>query len=310
MNIIYLKYAITVSEYGSISKAAEKLFVAQPNVSRSIKELEKELNITIFDRTTKGMSLTPDGEKLIQYGKKIMKEIDNLENIFKENSPNKLTFSISVPRATYISDAFAEFTKKLPSNSYYEIYYKETNALRAINNILHSEYKMGIIRYAYQYDKYFKEMLEEKNMNYELVTEFNYVLIMSKDSDLSKLDNIRFDNLKDYIEIAHADPYVPSLSLGEVRKQELPDNINKRIFVFERASQFDILSSNTKTFMWVSPIPQGTLEKYNLIQKKCPDNIKRYKDVLIYPKSYHLSQLDKDFISELCISKRKNLENI
>ena len=109
------------------------------------------------------------------------------------------------------------------------------------------------------------------------------------------------------IEIAHADPYVPSLPMAKVLKEELPDNIDRRIFIFERASQFDLLSQNPDTFMWVSPVPSHILEKYDLVQKKCIDNEKIYNDVLIYHKGYKLTELDKRFIQELTESKRKYL---
>ena len=118
-----------------------------------------------------------------------------------------------------------------------------------------------------------------------------------------KDDNIYFSDLEPYIEIAHADPYVPSLPLSKVVKEELPDNISRRIFIFERASQFDLLSENTNTFMWVSPIPQKLLDRYGLIQKKCVDNKKVYKDLLIYHDDYKLTELDKAFINELYLSK-------
>ena len=127
---------------------------------------------------------------------------------------------------------------------------------------------------------------------------------MSKDCPLAKKEEITYDDLKDYIEIAHADPFVPSLPLAEVKKEELPDNVQRRIFVFERASQFDTLSTNPNAFMWVSPIPNETLERYGLVQFECKENQKYYKDVLIYPSTYRLSKLDKLFITELCKSKR------
>ena len=82
MNVIYLKYAVAVAKAGSLNKAAEELFVAQPNLSRAIKELEKELGTVIFERTSKGISLTPDGEKLVAYGKKIIREIEEVEAEF------------------------------------------------------------------------------------------------------------------------------------------------------------------------------------------------------------------------------------
>ena len=306
MNILHMKYAVEVAKVGSLNKAAETLLIAQPNISRSIKELEADLGITIFDRSSKGMFLTPEGENFIGYAKNILKQIEQVEDIYKNGAVKKQKFSISVPRACYISEAFAQFSKSISFDPA-EIFYKETNSQRTINNILNHDYKLGIIRYAENYDKYFKTMLEEKGLSYEMVTEFSYSLIMSADCPLAELDEITFDDLTDYIEIAHADPYVPSLPLSKVVKEELPDNIERRIFIFERASQFDLLSENPDTFMWVSPAPQKVLDRYNLVQRKCVDNKKVYKDVLIYKNGYKLTKLDKQFITELCESKRKHL---
>lgn len=305
MNLMHIKYAVEVANEGSINKAAEKLYVGQPNLSRAIKELEASLGVKIFERSAKGMGLTSDGETFIRYAKTILRQVDEVESIFNGSGSVKKRFSISVPRASYISDAFARFSHSLTNEAEAEIIYKETNSLRAIKNILHEDYKLGIIRYAENYDKYFKTMLDEKDMQYEMITEFSYVLAMSRDNPLASAEKIIFDALKDYIEIAHADPYVPSLPLSQVRKEELPDNIGRRIFVFERASQFELLSENPETFMWVSPIPQKLLDRYDLVQIPCEENKKIYKDILIYKRDYKLTVLDKAFIDELCKSKRE-----
>ena len=306
MNLQHMKHAIEVAKAGSLSKASEALLIAAPNISRSIKVLENDLGITIFDRTQNGMKLTPEGEEFINFAIEILKQIDDVEKFYKADAPKKQKFSISVPRACYISEAFANFSKSLSKDAA-EVFYKETNSQRVIHNILNHDYKLGIIRYAENYDKYFKAMLEEKGFQYELVTEFTYSLIMSADSDLAKKQRISFDDLTNHIEIAHADPYVPSMPLSKVIKEELPDNISRRIFIFERASQFDLLSINPETFMWVSPTPQKLLDRYNLVQRKCEDNKKVYKDVLIYRNGYKLSRLDRQFITELCEAKRKYL---
>lgn len=307
MNILHMKYAVEVAKLGSLNKAAETLLVAQPNISRSIKELEADLGITVFNRSAKGMVLTPEGEEFIGYAQSILKQIDDVEALYRQGSPKKQKFSISVPRACYISEAFAEFSKSL-SNDPAEIFYKETNSQRTVNNVLNKDYKLGIIRYAENYDKFFKAMLEEKGLSYEMIAEFTYVLIMSRENPLAKKDEITFDDLNKYIEIAHADPYVPSLPLSKVVKDELPDNIDRRIFIFERASQFDLLSENPETFMWVSPASQKILDRYGLLQKKCVDNKRIYKDVLIYRDGYKLSKLDKHFITALCESRRKYIK--
>ncbi|MBR4891484.1 MAG: LysR family transcriptional regulator [Clostridia bacterium] len=304
MNILHMKYALEVAKAGSLNKASEVLFVAVPNISRSIKELESDLGITVFDRTSKGMYLTPEGEEFINFAKGILSQIESVEKYYKTGTPNIQKFSISVPRACYISDAFAEFSKTLTNDSS-EIFYKETNSQRTIHNMLNHDYKLGIIRYAENYDRYFKSMLDEKGFIYELVTEFSYSLVMNSDNPLAQKDEITFDDLKGFIEIAHADPFVPSMPLSKVVKEELPDNINRRIYIFERASQFDLLEKNPETFMWVSPVPENLLSKYNLVQRKCIENKKIYKDVLIYKNGYKLTELDRRFITQLCESKRK-----
>ncbi len=304
MNIQHMKYAVEVAKLGSLNKAAETLLIAQPNISRSIKELEADLGITIFQRSAKGMILTPEGEEFIEYARDILHRIDKIEQSYRDGSHKKRKFSISVPRACYISSALAEFSKNI-GDSDVEIYYKETNSKKTIKKLLENEYKLGIIRYSENYDKYYKTMLEEKGLAYELVAEFSYVLIMSRDNPLASKEKITYEDLSSFIEIAHADPYVPSLPMSKVFREELPDNIGQRIFVFERGSQFDLLSENPKTFMWVSPASQKILDRYNLVQRVCEGNKKVYKDVLIYHKGYKLTKLDKDFITALCAARRK-----
>ena len=88
------------------------------------------------------------------------------------------------------------------------------------------------------------------------------------------------------------------------KKEELPDNSDRRIFVFERASQFELLSQNPETFMWVSAIPQKLLQRYGLTQRVCEENRRVYKDVLIYRRDYTLGSLDNLFIEQLVKAKR------
>ena len=306
MNILHMKYAVEVAKAGSLSKASETLLIAQPNISRSIKELESDLGITIFERSAKGMFLTHDGEVFMNYAKSIISQIEAVEKFYKESTPDKLRFSISVPRASYISEAFAQFSKRINSSSC-EVFYNETNSRRAIENILSNDYGLGIIRYAANHDESFKTMLEEKGLNYELVTQFTYQLIMSKSHPLAERESISLNDLKDYIEIAHADPYVPSLTLSKVLKEEQATGGDRKIYVFERASQFELLSENNETFMWISPVPTKMLERYNLIQRPCAENDRLYKDMLIYRNGYTLSPLDKEFITILIQTRRQYL---
>lgn len=307
MNVLHMKYAVEIAKTKSISKAAENLYMGQPNLSRAIKELEESLGITIFKRTTKGISVTPEGEEFLQYAKRIISQVEEVEDIYKNGKQKKQRFSACVPRASYISDAFAEFAKSIDTSVPAEIFYKETNSMRTINNIVKEDYDLGIIRYQSTFDKYFTSMFSEKKLMHETIMEFSYVLLMSKSHPLADKENIELKDLADYIEISHADPYVPSLPLIDVKKAELSESVDKHIFVFERGSQFVLLEKVPTTFMWVSPIPDELLEKYSLVQKKCIGNTKVYKDVLIYRKGYKLTELDDAFITEVCTAKRKTM---
>lgn len=305
MNIIHMRYALVVAETKSINKASERLYVGAPALSRGIKELEADLGVSLFVRSAKGMFLTPDGELFVKYAEKALKQIDDIENIFKEGSTMKERFSISVPRASYVATAFARFSKRITHNKDIELFYNETNDYRVVNNILKDEYRLGILRYSNQYASYYNNMMKEKGIIGELITEFKYVLVISEDSPLSHKDVIKYDDLKGFTEIAHADPYVPSLSFSEVKKDELPEREGNRIFVYERGSQFELLSSNPNTYMWVSPIPKELLERYNLKERVCIDNNRVYEDILIYKKEYKLTHLDNMFIEELVKAKRE-----
>ena len=302
MNILHLKYVACIAETGSINKAAEELHVAQPNLSRVVREMEAELGIQFFRRSSRGMILTPDGELFISRAQKILEQVDEIESLYREKRTGRQRFSISVPRASYISNAFAAFSRTLGKEDA-EIFYQETNALQAVKNILEVGYNLGIIRYAAGYDRYFRQMLEEKGLAGEIVAEFKYVLVMREDSALAALDSIRFTDLQGFIQIAHADPYVPSMPLSAVKNEELPQ-MPRRIFVFERGSQFDLLTENPETFMWVSPLPEHLLERMRLVQRNCADNRRVYRDVLIRRKDYQLTEPDKRFITELTRSRR------
>ena len=147
MNILHLKYVVEAEKTRSISKAAENLYMGQPNLSRAIKELEEDLGITIFERTSKGIDLTPQGEEFMQYAKRIISQIDEVEAIYKSEKHEKQKFSVSVPRASYIAEAFTDFAAHIDTEKPAEIFYKETNSMRAVNNILQEDYHLGICHF-------------------------------------------------------------------------------------------------------------------------------------------------------------------
>ncbi len=307
MNLVHLKYAVEIAKTKSISRAAENLYMGQPNLSRAIKELEESLNITIFKRNSKGITITDEGEEFLHYARRILNQVEEVEAIYKDSKNSKQRFSVCAPRASYISYAFAEFSKSIDTSHAAEIFYKETNSLRTVNNIVKGAYNLGIVRYQIGFEKYFTSMFKEKKLVGETISDFKYVLLMSKDHKLASKDLIKTEDLASFIEISHADPYVPSLPMIDVKKEELSKNVDKHIFVFERSSQFELLEKVPSTFMWVSPLPEEVLSKHNLVMKKCDADVKTYKDVLIHRNGYKLTELDNRFIEEVHKAKDRYL---
>lgn len=307
MNILHMKYAVEVAKAGSLKKASENLLIAQPNISRSIKDLEAHLGITIFDRSTKGMTLTPEGEDFIKHASNILNQIENVEKLYTSKQSAKQSFSVCAPKSFYIAKAFAIFSKSLSKNQA-EIFFKEADSQHTINNILNSNYKLGIIRYFKDYDKYFKQMLEEKDFVYELIAEFKYSLFVSKNSPLAQKEVITYDDLSGLIEASGFETYDFFNPFEKNTKKDNLSDLNRRIHISDGLSQLELLSENPETFMFSSPIPKTYLEHYNLTKKTCDFMNKTIKDVLIYRSGYSITPLDKKFITELCNAKRMHID--
>ncbi len=308
MNIVHLKYAVEIAKTQSISKAAENLYMGQPNLSRAIRELEESLGIVIFNRTTKGISITPDGEEFLQYAKRIISQVDEMQELYQNGRIHRKRFSVSGPRASYIATAFAEFASGLGTDEPADIYYKETNSMRTITNVVKEEFNLGIVRYQESFEQYFKNQFTEKKLVSETLAEFSYFLLMNKNHPLAHREDIRPEELEPYFEICHADPYVPNLPFIDVKKAELSEYVDKRIYVYDRASQFMLLNRMPDAFMWVSSVGEQTLKNFNLVKKESNANQKVYKDVLIYRKDYKFSALDHLFIEQLDRAKRNYLK--
>ncbi|MGM9653538.1 MAG: LysR family transcriptional regulator [Eubacteriales bacterium] len=304
MNLLHLKYAVEVAEASSITKAAEKLYMGQPNLSRAIRELEDTLGIRIFKRTSKGIVPTPQGDEFLRYARKILSQVDAVEQLYRGERARAQRFSITVPRACYISCAFTRFVNKLQRDETAEVFYMETNSMRSVGNVANDDYKLGILRYPTESDRYFREMLEEKGLRAELICEFRYTLVMSREHPLAGKDGITAEELSRYIEVVHADPNVPSLPAGELPK-ETGGTPGTRVNLFERGSQLELLADVPDSFMWTSPIPPKILDRFGLVQQSCGLRRTVYRDMLICKEDYRFSPLDTLFIDELTAVKRE-----
>lgn len=300
MNTTYLIYALEIERVGSISQAAQNLYMAQPNLSKAIRELEKELRFTIFKRTAKGVSPTEEGTEFLYHARQIMEQVGAVERISQRIGTDKLKYKISIPRGSYIVDGFTSFLSELELEKGMEVTINETNALGTISNVADRGYNLGIIRYQMLDETQYLTMLKNNHLTYETIWEFEYVLVMSKNHPLANKETITPGDLSEYTKITHGDIELPHVRRINHEAEMTPRNV---IYVYERGSQFDLLTNVPTTYMWVSPIPQKLLNKLQLVQRICRAEDNLYKDVMIFREDYHITEHDRLFQKKIYESK-------
>ena len=153
MNLLQLKYVLAIHKEGSISKAAQSLFRAQPNLSSALRELEEELNIVIFRRTPTGVELTPDGEELIAYASNVLSQVEKMHQISKNPTTKTVSLGISVSRASYCAQALSEWmNQNIAGDVPLSLYFHETNTDRVIEQVFTAESSFGIIQISSFYE--------------------------------------------------------------------------------------------------------------------------------------------------------------
>ena len=295
MNILHLRYVIEVDRTRSVSKAAENLFMNQSNLSRSIRELEQSLGITLFKRTSKGMTPTPQGEEFLAHAKEIVAKIDQVESLYKKGNGGKTRFAVSAPRADYIAAAMGVLFEELPRESL-ELFYKETNSLDTVNDLVQGECTLGIIRYQKQFDSYFKALLHEKDLQFDPIGEHTCRVLVAADDPLANREVVSVNDLADYIQVGYPDNFVPALPLTDAIKAEAMEEVKGHIYVHDRASLLEILSKMPKTFACLPTVSAEQLGRYALACLPLTDEEKVYADLLIYRKGYHLTPYDRRFV--------------
>lgn len=305
MNTLYFKYAVEIAKTGSITQAAQKLYMAQPNLSKAIKDLEEDLGYVIFKRTPSGIKVTEKGGEFLYHAHKMLEQLEEMEKISSRVDEDAKRFKISIPRGSYIANGFTEFVAELDMTGGMEITINETNTLHTIDNVANRGYNMGIIRYRKIYEDYFSKYLKNNSLSHEAIWEFEYVVVMSAKHPLAEQADLAEEDLADYVKITHGDIEVPRTEFSEKHSKMEQGIQGKTIYIYERGSQFDLLTRVPTTYMWVSPLPETYLRKYNLIQRVCRMKDNFYKDVLIYRKDYRLSELDILFQKKLYDSKEE-----
>ncbi len=287
MNLLHVRYAVEIARAGSVNRASELLLIAQPNLSRSVKELEADLGITIFDRSTKGMLLTPEGQEFISHAKKILEQIDELEGLYTAGRGRRQRLSAAAFGADYISSALAELTASVSEHKA-DIYYEEANAENILRELCSSTIKLGVIRHEKKHVGIFESVLRSKGLTYEMLCEHPCVILASKDSDLFGNTDITPSDLSLKTEIHGAEHFIPPSS------DKTEHETGRHIFIGSRASRLEVLRKDPNTYMYTPAVSDEILTRYSLRQAFCTDD-RIYSDALVYRKDHRLTSLDKRF---------------
>ncbi len=300
ISVKQMKYAVEIGRCGSINQAAQKLYVSQSSLSKAMKELESILGYAVFQRSPGGTVVTAEGKEFLKVAEEIVYKLEVLERQVSLRNSQQASINISIPRATYITYAFTEFFKQIQNLDQIQINFSETNSEEAVDNILHRGFHFGIIRFPDVLEDNTLQMLQQKHLRWRKIWAFNYMLLVSRQSRLAANSVVHLEELKGLTELIHGD--ITAAFLPEVSEEQEP---GKRIYLYERGSQFDFLSNVPTTYMWVSPLPQKVLEQHELVQLPCPDNRHRYSDILIYREDYPLASHMEQFYSVLLQTKNE-----
>ena len=286
MNPVQLKYVIAIAQEGSMNKAAQKLFVAQPNISRALRDLEEELQITIFIRTPQGMQLTPIGEQFIFKAQSIVNETEQLYTL-GQNS-RKSVFCISLTRSSYLMDAISEWINEPERDELpVHLHFKETNNYNILEDVSLGRSDLGIIRFDASRQRMYDEILASKNLASEELVSFQMRITLRADHPLSRYSDIPYGELKKYPEIVHGDDVLPASSLyadagapGAVHRTE--NAPARKIYVYDRGSLIMLLHKLQNAYMWTSPLPKEQLDLYRMVTRPCSFATNVMRDLLVY----------------------------
>ena len=306
MNTQHLKYVVEVERTGSITQAADNLYMAQPNLSKAIKELEDTLGISIFRRTSKGVVPTEKGAEFLVYAKRILTQLEKVEALNLPRTEERQSFSVSVPRVSYIAKAVTRFVASLDPQKELDVNVRETGSQETIAQVAEGQFNLGVVRYRLLYENYFTRALAERELRSEPIWEADCYVTVSAKHPLAQKRAILPDDLSGCIELVNDDADVPYLPAHEQRRYQTGGTrLLRQISIYDRANQFELLERIPNAYMWATPIPKDMLLRYGLVQRESRSGEGRSKDVLIYPAGYAKSPLEQRFINELYVARNE-----
>lgn len=197
MTIQQLEYLITVSEAGSLNKASETLYITQPSLTTSIHEAEKELGITIFNRSGRGVTLTNDGEEFIRYARDVVSQYKRMMEKYSPEGTYKKKFGISCQHYSFAVKSFVEMVKQFGTDEY-EFAIRETRTRNVIEDVSFGKSEIGILYFNKFNRKVLEKLLRSNNLEFTYLSSCDAYVYLWKGHPLAQKESISFEDLADY----------------------------------------------------------------------------------------------------------------
>lgn len=238
MTLQQLKYIVKIAECGSITEAARQLYIAQPSLSAAVKELETELNIEIFRRTPKGISLSADGTEFLSYARQILEQAGLLEERYKNKKPAKQLCRISTQHYAFAVNAFVNLIASLQADEY-EFTLRETRTYEIIEDVANFQSEVGILYLSSFNEKVLLNLFKEKSLSFTPLFEAEPHVFLSCSHPLAGKNVLRLSDLDEYPCLVFEQGTYNSFYFSEEILSTEPHK--KRIHVSDRATLFNLL---------------------------------------------------------------------
>ncbi|MBP5495009.1 MAG: LysR family transcriptional regulator [Lachnospiraceae bacterium] len=197
MTLSQLSYVIAVASSSSMNEASKKLFISQPSISATIRELEEEIGINIFIRSNRGISLTPEGEEFVGYAKQVVTQYELIENKYITGGKIKKRFSVSAQHYAFAVDAFAKMVEEFGMDGYDFAMY-ETKTYDVIQDVKRFKSEIGILYLNDFNRKIITKLLDENELEFHPLLDCGVYAYMWKKHPLAKKKRVTFDELNSY----------------------------------------------------------------------------------------------------------------
>lgn len=246
MTLQQLRYIIIVAEKGSINEAAKYLYVSQPSLSNSIKELEEELGFPIFIRTNRGVTLSHKGMEFLGYARQVITQADLLEEKYIKKTKQIKSFCASSQHYPFVSHAFVELVKEYEEDDY-NFTLSETTTYEVIENVKTLYSEIGILYLSKYNEAVIRKILTENNLIFEELVRAKPHVFLYKEHPLAKEELIDLEDLKEYPKISFNQGMYNAFYYSEEVFSNLP--VERSINVSDRAAVVNFMMGlNAYTF--------------------------------------------------------------